>query len=128
MTTAIAGIAHVNLRASAATIEALRVFYRDVIGLEDGPRPAFRSRGYWLYAGAVDVLHLSVDESAASSPLAATGAFNHIAFAAIDIDATRLRLDGAGVDYTFDGVPASGEAQIFLRDPAGVGVELNFRA
>ncbi len=98
-----------------------------MIGLEDGPRPAFRSRGYWLYAGAVDVLHLSVDESAASSPLAATGAFDHIAFAAADIDATRLRLDGAGVDYTFDGVPGGGESQIFLRDPAGVGVELNFR-
>ena len=41
-------------------IEALRRFYTEVIGLQVGPRPPFDSPGHWLYAGPVDLLHLTV--------------------------------------------------------------------
>lgn len=123
----VAGLSHVNLRASAEMIERLRVFYRDVIGLRDGPRPLFRSRGYWMYAGGRDVLHLTVDPAATAAAAAApTGCFNHVAFALADLDAARARLVAAGVEYELDEVPSGGTAQVFLHDPAGVGVELAF--
>lgn len=126
----IGGIAHVNLRAPVDLTERLRVFCRDVVGWEDGPRPSFRSHGYWLHAGGRDVLHLRIDSMLPASAQTAppsTGWFNHIAFAATDLATARQRLDGAGVVYELDQEPAGTAAQIFLRDPAGVGVELNFR-
>jgi LAO/AO transport system kinase len=50
---------HINLRTSRETLEALRHFYTEVVGLSVGPRPAFGSYGHWLYAGGAAVLHLS---------------------------------------------------------------------
>ena len=122
----IAALSHVNLRASAAMVERLRRFYCDVIGLEEGPRPPFRSRGHWLYGGGRDLMHLTVAEEAADASPRDSGWFDHYAFAACDVTATRARLDAAGVAYEVDEVPARGEVQLFLTDPAGVGVELNF--
>jgi catechol 2,3-dioxygenase-like lactoylglutathione lyase family enzyme len=123
---AVAGIAHVNFRGSAETIERLYAFYHDVLGLDDGPRPPFRSQGYWLYAGGRDVVHLTIDAQRAPAPFA--GALDHIAFALDDLAAALARLDAAGIAYELDAVPGAGAAQVFLRDPAGTGVELNFAA
>lgn len=121
------GLGHLNLRAPAAVTEQLRRFYLDVIGLREGPRPAFRSgsRGYWLYAGEHAVLHLSMgpDDGIAVQP---RGPFNHFAFDCDDLDATRTRLDAAGITYQTDTVAALHQVQLFLTDPAGVGVELTF--
>ncbi|HEX5353356.1 MAG TPA: VOC family protein [Rhodanobacteraceae bacterium] len=121
------GIGHVNLRAAAETIERLRRFYVDVIGLREGPRPEFRSasRGHWLYAGENAVLHLTMAATGgatAQSP----GVFNHLAFDCDDLDAVRARLDDAGVAYETDVVDELGQTQLFLTDPAGIGVELTF--
>ncbi|HEV2538582.1 MAG TPA: VOC family protein [Frateuria sp.] len=122
------GLAHANLRAPAAMIERLRRFYIDVIGLREGPRPAFRSgsRGYWLYAGDADVLHLTVAGPGDALP-APTGHFNHLAFACTDLVAIRDRLDAAGLPYEIDEVDALGQVQLFLTDPCGLDVELNFQ-
>ena len=135
MTDAISGLNHINMRAPEAMIERLRAFYCDVIGLREGPRPAFRSRGYWLYGGASDVLHLTIiaeenrDAVASIAPLP-TGWLDHIAFTAVDKAAAIRRLESAGITYEIDEVPMAGpevgQAQIFLTDPAGIGVELNF--
>ncbi|HET7925130.1 MAG TPA: VOC family protein [Rhodanobacteraceae bacterium] len=122
---AVVGIAHVNFRGAAPMIERLRAFYRDVIGLDEGPRPPFRSQGHWLYANGEDVVHLTVDAARAAAPFA--GALDHIALAIDDLAAALARLDAAGVAYELDAVPG-GAAQVFFRDPAGVGVELNFAA
>ena len=128
MNEAIAGLNHVNIRGPEDLIERLRVFYRDVIGLGDGPRPPFRSRGYWLYGGGRDLLHLTIaaDTSTESSQPLNTGWFNHIAFTIVDLDATIARLDASSIAYERDEVPMLGQVQLFLTDPAGIGVELNF--
>jgi catechol 2,3-dioxygenase-like lactoylglutathione lyase family enzyme len=133
MSNAIAGLNHVNIRAPEGMIERLRAFYRDVIGLEDGPRPPFRSRGYWLYGGGRDVLHLTITAEAAPAatatpPAGRTGFLDHVAFTGVDHAAAVRRLDAAGVDYEVDEVPLAGQVQIFLVDPAGIGIELNFAA
>jgi len=125
---AVRGIGHANLRAPAAMIERLRRLYIEVVGLTEGPRPQFRSgsHGYWLYAGSTDVLHLSIARD--NAPLSkSNGAFNHLAFACDDLTATRARLDAARIPYKVDVVDEREQVQLFLTDPAGMGVELTFR-
>ncbi|MGH8234686.1 MAG: VOC family protein [Rhodanobacteraceae bacterium] len=121
------GIGHINLRASAEMVERLRRFYTDIVGLREGSRPRFRSgsRGHWLYAGNRDVLHLSIRDGEDNSP-GNTGAFGHMAFTCNDLAATRTRLDTAGIRYETDLVDELHQVQLFLTDPAGVGVELTF--
>ena len=122
--TGVRGLAHINLHAPAALIERVRQFYIDVIGLREGPRPGFRSSGHWLYAGDTDVLHLIVhpgDEAPRS-----TGWIDHIAFSCTDLAATCQRLDHASIPYRLDTVTALNQMQLFVRDPAGIAVELNF--
>jgi glyoxylase I family protein len=122
----IRGLAHVNVRASDALIARVRQFYVDIVGLTEGPRPPFRSRGSWLYAGDRDLMHLTIDPSMSGDTPAGTGWLDHFAFAALDLDATLARLDAASVPYKVDRVPSSGQAQVFFRDPAGIAIELNF--
>lgn len=126
----VAGIAHVNLRGSEALIERLRAFYVDVIGLREGPRPAMRSgqRGHWLYAGEHDVVHLSVDPQCGDpvGPDARRAGFNHVAFACHGVADAMRRLRETGVEFRASRVDDPPQAQLFLFDPAGTRVELNF--
>lgn len=125
--TGVRGLAHANIRAPEAMIERLRRFYIDLVGLRQGLRPAFRSgsRGYWLYAGDTDVLHLTIAGPGDAAPQA-TGFLNHLAFACTDLAATRARLDAAGLAYELDAVDELGQVQLFLTDPCGLHIELNF--
>jgi glyoxylase I family protein len=119
---AILSIDHVNLAGDAALMEECRRFYVDILGLEEGHRPPFRSRGFWLYANGNPIVHLTVTADEAGP----TGAFNHVALACSDAPAMIARLRNANVEHRVTGVPDGGATQIFLRDPAGVAVELNF--
>lgn len=116
------GIDHINLAGDAGLIEACLRFYVDILGLEEGHRPPFRSRGHWVYANGHPIVHLTVTEDTAGS----TGAFNHVALACDDAPAMLARLRDANVEHRVTGVPEGGAMQIFLRDPAGVALELNF--
>ncbi len=55
-----------------------------------------------------------------------TGRLDHIAFAASDVEGVRKRLNAKKVKFREQIVPRTGDTQIFLYDPDGVGVELNF--
>ena len=127
---AVHAIHHFNIRASMEELLVLRDFYRDIIGLMPGPRPPFRSQRFWLYADGVPVLHLTAASSGVPlpEPSARRSAADHIAFRCSDLRATVARLDEHGIRYSIDAVPLANEIQIFLRDPSGVGVELNFVA
>jgi hypothetical protein len=57
-----------------------------------------------------------------------TGRLDHIAFAASGFEAMRQRLRDKGVAFRENIVPRTGAAQLFLFDPDGVGVELNFES
>jgi len=117
----VSGIDHVNISGSPDLIARCRAFYVDLLGLTDGYRPPFSSRGFWLYAGDRPIVHLT--ESAAVNEGAA---LDHIAFACDGADELMERLQKNGVAYQVDSVPGADQLQLFLRDPAGVGVELNF--
>ena len=88
----IRAIDHVNIRAPAADIAKLKQFYCDVIGLSDGWRPEFKSRGHWLYAGDDPLVHL-VEGDAAQETTNQSGV-DHVSFRSDDLDSCidRLRL------------------------------------
>ncbi len=123
----ILGFNHYNLRAEPSTMELLKVFYRDVVGLTVGERPKLSSFGYWLYIGKKDVLHLSEAKPEEGRQENVATTFDHVAFTATDYVGTLERLEQLGVEYRTREIQSSGQKQIFFSDPAGNGVELNFR-
>jgi catechol-2,3-dioxygenase len=119
-------IDHYNLRAPREVLEGLRDWYRDAVGLAPGERPPLNHFGYWLYADGRAVLHLSEAGAGESRPVPGSGTFDHVAFACDDPAAMRARLEKLGLAHRMAKVPRTGQTQIFLKDPAGNGVELNF--
>ncbi|MFC4160543.1 VOC family protein [Chitinimonas lacunae] len=113
---------HFNLQVPAEQLELLCDFYCRVIGLQDGQRP-LRSQGRWLYAGDKALVHLSV-RPIDFCPAASTGHFGHIAFSCRDLTAMLSHLDQCQV--TYDVKDRGEQTQVFLNDPCGVLVELNF--
>ena len=109
-------------------------FYCEVLGLENGDRPPLGFPGFWLYSGGVPTVHLlgkrkprdGIVVRGTTKKFTHTGRFDHIAFAATDIDGVRRKLKGKKVKFREQIIPRTGGQQIFLYDPDGVGVELNF--
>lgn len=120
------GIAHYNIRADRELIEELRDFYVAAVGLTVGPRPPLHSFGVWLYAGKTDVLHLSEMRPSEQRRRGSDLTFDHVAFHCTDEQRFRERLTTLGISYRRAVIPESGASQLFFRDPAGNGVELNF--
>ena len=120
-------------------LERSRRFYTEVIGLKEGPRPPFDFPGYWLYAGAYPIVHLmgynrerrgTLDAHVGERKPAAnggTGAFDHVAFAGSDKAALIERCRKHDVPYRERAVPQSQLQQVFLQDPDGVAIEVNYR-
>jgi catechol 2,3-dioxygenase-like lactoylglutathione lyase family enzyme len=117
---------HFNLRAPQPLAEALRNFYVDVVGLEVGWRPPFNFPGWWLYVGEQAVLHLVALPDTRTEAAARSGTFDHVAFACSGLPATEARLREQGVTFRKVVVPGTTQVQLFLTDPSGNGVELNF--
>jgi catechol 2,3-dioxygenase-like lactoylglutathione lyase family enzyme len=115
-------IIHINIRVPPAKLEACRSFYCDVLGLEVGPRPPFKSVGYWLYADGSPVVHLVADAAAAAGP----SCLSHAAFECTDLKGALEVLNARQIAYRFSTVPTLDVLQVNLTDPAGVGIELSF--
>ena len=118
---AILDVDHVNVTTS--DLERMRLFYTEVLGLTEGVRPPFSRPGAWMYLGERAVVHISTGRVPASQ---SRDAFDHIAFKANDLEATRARLQRHGVAFTEFGVPDRQLHQLFLRDPEGMQIELVF--
>ena len=116
---------HYNLCAPRELLERLRLFYTETVGLTVGYRPRFQKFGYWLYAGDHAVLHLS-ESSQGDLMLSDQTSFNHAAFNCIGLEEFQQRLAKLGVPYTTARIPDLKRVQLFISDPAGNGVELNF--
>ena len=124
----ISALEHVTIR--CAQLQRTRDFYVDLLGLAEGARPAFAFRGYWLYLGGVPVVHLveAADRPAEREIVSeGTGSFDHLAFRGDDAAGLQGRLKKAGMVFRERMVPGGALAQIFVRDPEGVLVEINFR-
>ena len=120
------GLNHYNLRAARDLMEALRVFYVEVVGLEPGPRPPFGSVGHWLYAGGRPVLHLSLAAPDEGRTTAARTTFDHVAFDCSDRAGVEAVLAERDIVFDVARVPGTSQVQVFFSDPAGNGVGLDF--
>src|SRR3569623_2011262 len=119
------GLNHYNIRAGQPLIGRVRDFYVDVVGLHEGWRPPFNFPGHWLYAGDAAVVHLvETSEEQASAPPA--GTLDHVAFTCTGFDEFEAKLRTLGVEYRKSAVPGAPLKQLFVKDPAGNGVVLNF--
>lgn len=116
---------HVNIATPLDQLSAVRDFYVEVVGLEDGPRPNIQVPGHWLYAGGAPVLHL-MQQRADDGPAGVLGPVDHVAFTCSDLEGVERRLAALGVEYRRNDYEEFGFVQLFLRDPTGLGVEMNF--
>ncbi len=107
----------------AEDLAATCAFYRDLLGLTEGYRPNMGFPGAWLYAGDVAVLHVVVKNPL---PQQRAGVLDHMAFTATDLPATVARLKRRGVAYNLGRQVETGTWQLFLHDPNGAKVELDF--
>ena len=114
---------HINVY--CADLDRSIAFYTQALGLHDGPRPAFGIPGAWLYLGDRPVVHL-IGGRQGEAPLM-TGPFDHIAFEAQDFEAMRTKLHALGLPFQENDVPDFKIQQLFVHDPDGVKIELNFR-
>jgi catechol 2,3-dioxygenase-like lactoylglutathione lyase family enzyme len=113
---------HVNTRSS--DVEKTKDFYVR-LGLRVGDRPPFASRGYWLYLGDHPIVHL-VQRPEGQAHHEHSGNLDHVAFQATDLEGTKQALAAAGIPYREAVVPRDNTIQLFVKDPDGVTVELNF--
>ena len=103
-------------------------FYEDVLGLEKGARPNFAFPGAWMYSEGKAVVHL-VDISKTEEPQKPdSGVVHHVAFASYGFDGMKRRLEQKGMAYDSRQVPGGDLWQIFVNDPNGVMIELNYEA
>ena len=129
---------HENI--STSYLQETIKFY-SLLGLVDGPRPDFDFEGSWLYLDPTletACMHLvEIDET---SFIEGSGTLDHIAFRC-DVEKlteTQNKLDEAEISYKYNRVlleegnnekstPPKAIDQLFIVDPNGVQVELNFR-
>ena len=129
---------HVNI--NTIYLEKTINFYT-LLGLVDGPRPDFDFNGSWLYldpdlqTACMHLVEINFEFYTESS-----GAVDHIAFRC-DVEKltdTQNKLDEAGIEYKYNRVlleegnnekstPPNAIDQLFIYDPNGIQVELNFR-
>ncbi len=134
---------HFSIR--SLEIEKTSEFFSKVLGLTVGPRPSFPFPGVWLYNGNHDsyenaVLHLiAIDRNDPeglkkylgdrdASSLHGSGAVDHIAFFANGLEEKIALLKKFQIPYRERTVPVLKLHQIFLDDPNGVVIELNYPA
>jgi catechol 2,3-dioxygenase-like lactoylglutathione lyase family enzyme len=135
-------LAHFSVR--TPDLDASKRFYTDVVGFHEGFRPPFKFPGVWLYRGGDEadfgVVHLiGIDKNdpsglkdylgdKAEEGLRGSGAVDHLAFLATDLRDMHQRLKKAGLEYRQRTVPSLGLHQVFVEDPSGITIELNFPA
>jgi catechol 2,3-dioxygenase-like lactoylglutathione lyase family enzyme len=126
-------------------------FYSKVLGLYEGFYPVELGPGAWLYDSTdTPVVHMQevLDEDRLETRIRNTsgriadgagaeleferlygsGTIDHIAFSCEDIEGFRARLGKLGVPFGENLVVSAAVKQLFLRDPNGIVVELNFRS
>ena len=121
----ILSINHIQLVAEKDLVIQLRDFYCNVVGLTEGFRPAFERFGFWLYIGDKDVLHLITPKEDDGRSLQKSS-FDHVAFKTDHYQDVLQKLRRLNIPFDEKPIPGMSAHQIFLKDPAGNRVELNF--
>ncbi len=117
---------HFNIRTSKLgdTVQ----FYEDILGLKSGDRPNFSFPGAWMYSEGKAVVHLVDISQTSEEQKPDSGVVHHVAFASRDFSGMKQRLQSKGMAFDTRQVPGGALWQIFVRDPNGVMIELNYEA
>jgi catechol 2,3-dioxygenase-like lactoylglutathione lyase family enzyme len=118
-------------------IHKTRDFYCGLLGMTERFRPQLDFPGFWLYVDGTPCLHIAEWQTYAawtravgipiSTKAPGTGPVDHIAFNATGFDDMRARLTSRNVALSENSLDDIGLRQLFVRDPNGVAIELNFR-
>src|SRR5262245_60499759 len=106
-------------------LDRTRAFYVGLSGLREGPRPPLGFPGAWLYAGGRPILHVIAGREL---PNERRGVLDRMAFSAKGLAELTARLEAAGLAYDLRRQPESRVWQLFVSDPNGARVELDFDA
>lgn len=125
------GLDHVNIH--TRDLEATVRFFAEVLDLRAGDPPPNLdpARVQWMFdADGRALFHLCrtgtlPDDNSGGS--GGTGPVHHVALDCSGHDAMVARLDGLGLAHRCNHVAASDLRQIFVSDPNGVLLELNYR-
>ncbi|WP_066742372.1 VOC family protein [Cupriavidus sp. D384] len=138
---AITKLAHYSIRTT--DLERSCAFYERVLGFRRGYRPPFDFPGAWLYMGdderyfgTVHIIGIDPNNPDGltaylgdkSLPEAGTGTVDHIAFLATGVAVMWEALRAEGIAWRDRTVPSLGLHQVFIEDPSGVTIELNYPA
>ena len=120
-----------------ADMDKTREWYVNVLGMRVGPSPDFKFPVFWLYLGDKDVVHVTeggakVSENRKryvgqeSQATTGSGAIDHLAFRATGLREMMAHLEKIGGDFKQRQVDDQGLYQLFMFDPNGVKIELNY--
>jgi catechol 2,3-dioxygenase-like lactoylglutathione lyase family enzyme len=115
---------HINISAPMPLLEQVRDFYCTVFAMEDGFRPSFNHRGFWLYSGNKPLVHLVESDQYHANQK--QGYLDHIAFQLSDAESVVARLQSLDIQYRVSHLPEINLTQVFFNDPAGIKIEANF--
>ena len=122
---------HVNIQTEK--LDETVAFYRDVIALRAGnpPPPLDPALVQWMFdAEGRAIFHLSAPGALVGTRVinkgADTGAVHHVALSCKGHDPMVEKLDRLGLAHNENHVVAIDLKQIFVRDPNGVLLELNY--
>ncbi|MGD9295516.1 MAG: VOC family protein [Roseobacter sp.] len=117
---------HVNLRTTR--LEEMIAWYRDVLGLNVGPRPDFPFKGAWLYAGEAACVHLvEIDGDEATGSETALK-LEHFAFTASEREEFESRLKELGVTCRRVENEEFATIACNMCDPDGNHIHVDFRS
>ena len=117
---------HFNIR-TRKLADTVR-FYEEILGLENGERPNFAFPGAWMYSEGKPVVHLVDISPTGEQQKPDSGVVHHVAFASRDFAGMKQRLQSRGMPFDTRQVPGGDLWQIFVNDPNGVMIELNYEA
>jgi catechol 2,3-dioxygenase-like lactoylglutathione lyase family enzyme len=131
---AVTELNHYFVRAS--NLERTRDFYENVLGFEIMPRPDFPFPGYWLGVNGKIQVHMGPAGipnqelyylgTPKNAPAGNSGVIDHIAFLATEPEGFMKRFKDMGLSYRPRSFPESALYQLFIKDPDGLMIELNF--
>jgi catechol 2,3-dioxygenase-like lactoylglutathione lyase family enzyme len=115
---------HFNIR-TRRLADTVR-FYEEVLELKKGDRPNFAFPGAWMYSEGKAVVHLVDISSTDEQQKPDSGVVHHVAFASRGFAGMKQRLKSKGLPFDVREVPGVDVWQIFVTDPNGVMIELNY--
>jgi catechol 2,3-dioxygenase-like lactoylglutathione lyase family enzyme len=115
---------HVNLRTTQ--LDTMITWYEDVLGLVNGPRPAFKFPGAWLYAGEDAIVHLNGISGAAGTGSEVELKLEHFALRAQDAAGFEARLKARDIPYKPSKIAELGVVAFNIWDPDGNHIHVDF--